>query len=82
MAYQDFLIICDTKALLDRVEEVTDDIKKLTEENAMLQTYLDNMTRNTYVLLIVVSSKTTILIEGHLFLIGLSLLEDEMERGS
>ncbi|CAD6580738.1 MAG: hypothetical protein CYPHOPRED_001348 [Cyphobasidiales sp. Tagirdzhanova-0007] len=35
------------RALLGRVEDVTDDIKKLTDENAMLQTYLDNMTRNT-----------------------------------
>merc|ERR1712093_596266 len=38
------------RALLDRINEVTDDIKKLSEENATLQIYLDNMTRNTAML--------------------------------
>lgn len=35
-------------ALLSRIEDVTSDINKTTEENDTLQTYLDNMTRNTY----------------------------------
>ncbi|KAK9893704.1 hypothetical protein P389DRAFT_198461 [Cystobasidium minutum MCA 4210] len=35
------------RALLSRIEEVTTDISKTSEENATLQTYLDNMTRNT-----------------------------------
>lgn len=34
-------------ALLGRVDEVTEDIKRLSEENAMLQVYLDNMTKNS-----------------------------------
>ena len=36
-------------ALLGRVDEVTQDIKRLSEENAMLQVYLDNMTKNSCV---------------------------------
>ncbi|KAL7006234.1 hypothetical protein EMMF5_004120 [Cystobasidiomycetes sp. EMM_F5] len=38
------------KALLSRIEDVTEENQRLTDENATLQLYVENMTRNTAML--------------------------------